>query len=146
MIEAPGPIVAGEVDRLPDPLDVDGCVLAVVLQQRYCDSGYGRGLHVRKRALQDGQTTDSDDGFDLAGLDERHDQSRAFGDEHSVAEALGFGLQILNGAETALLAEQPEFIERGWAAIFHTQALGKQQQASIVWHRGELLPADSRSK
>ena len=141
-IQTPRTIVAGEVDHVPHPLDVDRRILAVVLQQRNRDAGNGRGLHVRKGALQYGQAAHSDDCFDLSGLNQRHDQRRAFRDQHGVTKTLGFGLQILNGAESALLAQQSEFIERSGAAIFDTQALGKQQQAPFERNRRQLFAPD----
>ena len=69
-VEPPRPVVAGEMDVLPDPVEVHGCVNAVVLQQGDGDSGNGGRLHVRKGALEHAQATDAHDGLDLAGLNE----------------------------------------------------------------------------
>ena len=138
-IEAPRPVVAGRMDEVPDPLDVDRRVLAVVLQQRDRDPRNRRRLHVGERPLQDRDAAYADDSLDLAGLDQRHDEGRSLRHEHGVAEALGFFLQILDGAEAALLAEQAELVERGRAAVLDPQALGHQQQPPVVGHRRKLL-------
>ncbi len=138
-IEAARLVVAGEVDVIPDPVEIDGGIDAVVLEQRHGDAGNGRGFHVGKRALQHAEAAHADDRLDLPGLDERHDDRAAFRDEHRVAEPLGFRLQILDRAEPALFAEQAEFIERRGAFALHAQALRQQQQPALERHAGELL-------
>ena len=141
-VEPARAVVAGEVDDVPDPVDVDRRVLAVVLQQRDRDAGNRRGFHVGKGALEDRQAADADDRVDLARLNQRHDQRRTFGDEHRVAEALRFLLQILNRAQAALLAEQPELVERRRALVFDAQALGQQQQPAVERNRRQMFAPD----
>ena len=51
-------------------------------------------------------------------------------------------MEILNGAEAALLAEEAEFIERGRAFALHAQALRHEQEALFKRHRGEGLAPD----
>ena len=125
------------MDVIPDPIEIDGGVDTVVLQQRYGDTGDGRGFHIGKGALQDAQAGDAYDRLDFPRLNERHDDRGAFRDEDRIAEALRFRLQILNGAKSALLAEQPEFIERRRAFALHPKALRKQQEAPLVRDAGE---------
>ena len=138
-IEPASPVVARRMDEVPDPFDVHPGVLAVVLQERDRHARDGRRLHVRVGPLQHREAAHADDGLDLAGLDERHHQRRALGDEHGVAELLRLLLQVLDGAQAALLAQQPELVERRGAAVLHAQALGQQQQALVVGHRGQVL-------
>jgi hypothetical protein len=133
-------IVAGQVDVVPDPVEVDGRVDAIVLEQGHGDAGDGGGFHVRESPFQDAEATDPDNGLDLARLDQGHDDGRAFGHEHGVTELLGFGLKVLDGAEAALLAEQPELIEGGGALAFHTEAFGQEEQAPVVGDTGQAFP------
>ena len=127
------------MDVIPHPVEIDRRVDAIVLQQRDGHAGNRRGLHVGKGALEHAQTAHADDGLDLAGLDERHDNRRAFRDERRVAELLRLGLQILDRAQPTLLAEQPEFIERRGALALDAQTFGQQQQPALEGHRGDLL-------
>ena len=138
-VEPPRAIVAGEVDDVPDPVDVDRGVLAVVLKERNRHARNGRRLHVGERALEHRQAADADDRVDLAGLNQRHDERRPFGHEHGIAEPLGLLLQVLNRAQPALLAEQPELVERRRALVLDPHALGQQQQPAIERHRGQML-------
>ena len=46
-------------------------------------------------------------------------------------------MEILDGAEAALLAEKTEFIKGGWAFAFDAEALRHQQQALFKRHGGE---------
>ena len=119
------------MDVVPDPVDIHVRVDAVVLEQRHRHAGDGRGFHVGKGALEHAQAAHTDDGFDLSRLDEGHDDRAALRHEHRVAEPLGLGLQILNRAQPALLAEQAEFIERRGAFRFHAQAFRQQQQPAL---------------
>jgi len=127
------------VDVLPDPVEINRSVDAIVLQQRNGHAGNRRRFHVGKRAFQNTQTTHADNGFNLAGLNQRHDNGRTFRDQHRVAEFLGFALQILNRAQAALLAQQTEFVERRGAFALDPQAFGQQQQSTLVRHAGQRL-------
>ena len=138
-IEAARLVVAGEVDVIPDPVEIDGRVDAVVLEQRHRHAGNRRCFHVGKRALEHAEAAHADDRLDLPGLDQRHDDRGAFRDEHRVAEPLGFRLQILDRAKAALFAEQPEFIERRGAFALHAQTFRQQQQPAAERHAGERL-------
>ena len=138
-IEAAGFVVAGEVDVIPDPVDIDQGVDAVVLQQGHGDGGNGGGFDVGEGTLQHGEAGNAHDGLDRAGLDERHDDGAAFGHEHGVAELFSFVLEILDRAKAALLAEQAEFIKGGRAFAFDAEALRHQQQALFKRHGGEGL-------
>ena len=133
-------VVAGKMDVFPDPVQVHRRVNAVVLQQRDGHAGYRRGFHVRKCALQNAQAAHADDGLNLPRLNEAHDDGAAFCNEHSVAELFRFGLQILDRAQTALLAEQTELIERRRAFALDAQAFRQQQQPAFVRNGGERLP------
>ena len=113
--------------------------LAIVLQQRNRHAGNRGRFHVRKRLFQHRQTTDAHDRVDLAGLNQCHDQRRAFGHQHGITQPLGFVLQILNRALAALLAEQAEVVERRRAVVFQPQALGQQQQPAFVRHRRQRI-------
>jgi hypothetical protein len=138
-VHAVGLVVAGEVDHVPDPLQIDVGVLAVILEQRDGDAGDGGGLHVGEGPLQHGEAGDADDRLDLPRLDDLHHQGRALGDEHGVAEPLGLLLEVLERALPALLAQQAEFVERGLTDRLLPQALGHQQQAALVGHGGEVV-------
>ena len=105
--------------------------------------GMAADFHVGERPFEHGQAADADDRVDLAGLDERHHERRAFGHENGIAEPLGLLLEILDRAEPALLAEQAELVERRRALVLDAQALGQQQQPAIVRDGGQL-PARPR--
>ena len=132
-------IVARQVDHVPDPVEIDRCVLAVVLKQRNGDARNRRGFHVRERALEHRQAAHANDGVDLAGLDHRHHDRRTLGHQHRVPQPLRFVLQVLNRAEAALLAEQPELVERRGTLVLDPEALGKEQQPAIVGNGGEVV-------
>ena len=136
-VQAAGFVVAGEMDVIPDPVDIDEGVDAVVLQQRYSDGWNGGGFDVRESALQHGQTGNADDGLDFAGLDERHDDGAAFGDENGVTELFGLVLEVLDGTQTALFAEQAELIERRRAFTFDAEAFWHQQQTLFKGYGGQ---------
>ena len=124
---------------IPHPIEIDRRVDAVVLQKRHRDPGNRRGFHVWKAALQHAQARDAHDGLDLPGLNERHHNRAALRDEHRVAEPLGFILQILDAALSALLAQKAELIERRGALALQTQALRHEKKATLERHRCELL-------
>ena len=136
-VEAAGFVVAGEVEVVPDPVDVDGGVDAVVLEEGDGDGGDGGGFDVRERAFEDGEAGDADDGLDFAGLNETHDDGAAFGDEDGVAEAFGFILEVLDRAETALFAEEAEFVEGSGAFGFDAQAFRHEEEPAFVGDGGE---------
>ena len=138
-IEPAGLVVGGEVDVVPDPVVIDCRIDAVVLKEGDGDGGDGGGFYVGEGALEDGETGDADDGFDFAGLDERHDDGRTFGDEDGVAEALGFFLKILDGAEAAAFAEQAEFIEGRGAFVFDAQAFRHEEETALEGDGGHGL-------
>ena len=75
-------------------------------------------------------------------MDEGHHDGGAFGDEDGVAEAFGFILEILNGAEAALFTEEAEFVEGGGAFAFDAQALGHEEETALVGDGGEGFAPD----
>ena len=131
-IEAPGGVGRLEMDVVPHPVVVDHRVDAVVLEERDGDGRDRRRLDERMGLLQNRQTADADDGFDLPGLDHRHHQRRALGNEDGIAEPLRFGLKVLDRAEPAALAEEAELIKRRRAAALHPEALRHQEEAAVV--------------
>ena len=141
-IEAARAVVAGQMDHVPDPIEIHRRVFAIVLQQRNRHARNGGGLHKRKSLFQNREAAHADNGVDLPGLNQSHHQRRPFGDKHGVPQTLGLHLQILNRAQPALFAQQAEFIEGRRALVFDAQALGKQQQAAIVRHAGKLVAPD----
>ena len=141
-IQAARAVVTGEMDHVPNPIEIDRGVLAVILKQRYRYARNRSGFHIGECLLQNGEAAHSDDGIDLPGLDQRHHQRRAFRHQHSVAEFLRFFLQILNGTQPALLAEQTELIERSRTAILNPQALRHQQQPALKGNRRQMLAPD----
>ena len=131
-VEAVRFVVGGQMNQVPDPVEVHRRVDAVVLQQRNRDARDRGRLHVREALLQHVDTADPDDRFDLAGFDHRPDDGRPLGHQHRVAQTLGFDRQVLNRAETALLTQQTEFVERRRALVFDTQTLRDKQQPTVV--------------
>ena len=91
-IESARGVVAGQMDVLPHPIEIDGCVDAIILEQWHRNSRNGCRFHVRKGALQHAQTTHPHNRFDLPGLDERHDNGRAFRHQHCIPQSLRFQL------------------------------------------------------
>ena len=138
-IEPAGLVIAGQMDVIPDPVEIDGRVDAIILQQRNRHAGNRRCFHVGKRALENTEAAHTDNRLDLPGLDQRHDNRRALRDEHGIAEPLGFSLQVLDRAKPALLAKQPELVEWRGAFAFHAQAFWKKQQPAAARHGGEGL-------
>ncbi len=132
-------VFAGEVDVIPDPVDIDQRVDAVVLEQGHGDSGDRGGFDVGEGALKNRQAGNANDGLDLARLDERHDDGAALGDEDGVTELFRLVLKVLDGAEAALLAEQAEFIKGRGALALHPQALRHQQQTLFKRDGGQGL-------
>ncbi len=138
-IEAARAVITREMDHVPNPIEVDRGVLAVVLKQGYRYTRNRGGFHIGECLLQNGEAAHSDDGVDLPGLDQRHHKRRALRNKHGIAETLGFRLKVLDGAQSALFAKQAEFIERRGAFVFHAQTFRKQQQTAIVRHGSELV-------
>ena len=138
-IETTGVIVTGEVEIFPDPVDIDGRVDAVILQQRHGDRRDRRRLDVGESALKHGETRNPDDGLDLAGLNQRHDDGGAFRHEDGITESLGFVLKILDRAKSALLAEQAELVKGRRAFVLDAQALRHEEKAALVRDLGERL-------
>ena len=138
-IHPPRLVVGGEVDVVPHPVEIHRGIDAVILQQRHGDARDGGRLHIRKSALQHGDAAHADNGLDLPRLDERHDDGRALRHQDRVAEPLRLRLQILDGAEAALLAEQAEFIERRRAFALDAEALREQEEPALERHRGQRL-------
>jgi hypothetical protein len=68
-VQAVGLILCGQVDNIPDPVQVDGAVDAVILQEGDGDPWDGGGLHVWEAPFQYIETADSNDCVDLTGLD-----------------------------------------------------------------------------
>ena len=136
-IEAPRGVGGLEVDVIPHPVVVDHRVDAIVLEEGNGDGGDRGCLDERVRLLEDWQTADANDGFDLPGLDHRHHQRRALGDEDGIAEPLRFGLEVLDRAEPAALAEEAKLIKRRRAAALHAEALRHQKEAAMVGHGGQ---------
>ena len=91
-IEAARFVLAREMDDIPDPVEIDGGVDAIILQQGNGDAGDRRRLHVGKRALQHRNARHADDGIDLSGVDQLHHQRRTLGHQHGVTEPLGLVL------------------------------------------------------
>ena len=93
------------MNDLPDPFEIDGYVLAIVLQKGDGHARNGSRLHVRESLFEDGQTVDADNCFDLASGDKRGHEGRPLGDQHGITEALfGLLLKVLDRAQAALLA------------------------------------------
>src|SRR5205823_3667960 len=69
-IKPSGLIITGQMDVIPDPVQIDRRIDAIILEQRDGYARNGGGFHIRKGAFQDGQTTDPNDRLDLASLDE----------------------------------------------------------------------------
>src|SRR5207247_8753603 len=113
-----------------------GGVPTVILKERYRDARNSGGFHVGKSLLENREAAHSDNGVDLPRLDERHNQSGAFGHEHRIAETLGFRLPILDGAQSARFTKEAEFIERRRAFVLDAETFWKQQQAAIERHGG----------
>ena len=128
------------MDVIPNPIQIDVRIDAIILQERDGHTRNGSRFHIRKSALQNTQATHAHDGFDLPRLDQRHDNGRALRHQHRVAEAFGFCLQILNAAKPALLAQQAKLIKRGRAFALHTKALGQQEQSSFKRHLRKMFP------
>src|SRR6186713_1094689 len=128
------------MDVIPDPVQVDGRINAVVLKEGHGNAGNGGGFHVRKGAFEHGQATDSDDGLDLSRLNEAHDDGGAFSDQDGVTEAFGLMLQVLDRAKPALLAEQSKLIEGGGTFGFYPQAFWEEKQSAFERHAGQRFP------
>ena len=127
------------MDVIPNPVEIDGGVDAIILEQRNGHAGNRGGFHVRKRAFQHAQAAHPDDGFNFSGLNERHDNRGTFGDEDGVTQLLRLGLQILDRAKPALLAEQTKFIERRGAFAFDAQTFRQEQQPALEGNRRHAL-------
>ena len=138
-IEPSRPVGRLEVDVVPDPVDVDRRIDAVVLEQWHGHRRNRRRLHVRKCFFKHRHAAHADDRLDRAGLHHRHDERRALRDEDGVAEPLRLRLKVLDRAEAALLAEQAELVEGRGATVLHPQAFRHQQEPPLVRHGGELL-------
>ena len=136
-IESARGVGAAEVNVIPHPIQIDVGIDAIVLKQRNRDAGNGSGFHIRKCALEHAETTDTDDGFDFAGLNQAHDDGGTFGDEHGVTEFFGLKRHVLDGTESALLAQQPEFIEWGRAFAFHAKTFWKKEKTTFVRNSSE---------
>src|SRR5262245_8209664 len=130
------------MNNIPHPLEIDGGVLAIVLQQGNGNSGNRCRFHIRKRPLQNRKAAHPDDRFDLPCLYQRHHQRGTFRHEHRITEALGFVLQILDRTKAALLTEQAEFVEWSRAAVFNTKTLRKQEKTPIVGNASQMLAPD----
>ena len=139
-VESSGGVLAGEVDVIPDPVQVDRGVNAVVLQKRDGDTGDRGGFHVGKRAFKHAQTADAHDGLDFPRLDQGHDDRGSLRHEDGVSETFRLGLQVLNGAEAALFAQESEFVERRRALVFHPETFWKEQEPALKRHPGQLFP------
>ena len=111
-------------------------------KQRNRDARDRGGFHIRECALEHRQATHANDRVDLAGLNQRHHERGAFGDQHGIAQPLGFRLQILNRAESALLAEEPEFVERRGTPVLDAEALRQQQQTALERDGRQLFAPD----
>ena len=68
-----GPVVTGQMNDIPDPIDVDSRVDAVILQERDGDPRNRGRLHVWKCLLEHRQTTHADDRVNLSSLNDRCD-------------------------------------------------------------------------
>ncbi len=139
-IETTRLVIAREVDVFPDPVDIHRGVDAVVLKERNRNRRNRGRFNVRESPLQDGKAGDSDNRFDLSGLDQRHHDRRAFRDEHGVAETFRFILKILNRAKTALLTQKAEFVEGSRALVLDPKAFRHEEKTSLVRDLRESLP------
>ena len=63
--------------------------------------------------------------------DDLEDDRRALGDEHLVAEFLGLGLEVGDGAGAALLAVEAELVVVGRAALGVLEAVRQQQEPAV---------------
>ena len=138
-IHAIGAVVAREVEDVPHPVGVDVRVDAVVLQEGDRDAWNRGRFHERERFLEHGEAADADDRVDLPRLNDGRDKRRTFCHQDGVAEPLGFILQILDGAEAAVLTQQAEFVEGCRTLGLHAQALGEHQQSALVRDAGERI-------
>ncbi len=130
-------VFTGQMDVIPYPVNVHVGIDAIVLEERDGHAGNGGRFHIGKGALEDAQATDADDCLNLSRLNQRHDDRGSFRDEDGIAQALGFGLQILNGAKAALFAEQAKLIKGRRTLAFHSQAFRKEEQAALKGNGGE---------
>ena len=125
--------------QIPHPVEIDGGVDAVVLQQGNGHAWNGGRLHVGEALFQHVDTTYADDRFDFSGFDHRADDGRALRHQHRIPESLGLHREVLDGTEAALFAEQSEFVKRRRTLVFHPEALGNQQQPPVVGNLRERL-------
>src|ERR1700727_2552019 len=71
--------------------------------------------------------------------DDLQDDGRPLGDEHLVAEILGAGLEVGDGAGAALAAVQSEFVIIGWTTLSVLEAVRQQQESAVEWDGLDLL-------
>jgi len=124
-------VAAVQVNRLAYPVEVGRRVHAPIVEQRDGDAGDGGGFHQRVDALEGREATDADHGVDLAALQQRHDGGRPFGNQDDVAQGLGLGLEVGDGAPAAIGAQQAELVEGPLALAVVAQAFGQQEQAAV---------------
>src|SRR5207249_1848479 len=117
-----------EVDQFGDPVVVDGGAAAVAGQQRGGDAGDAGEEDLVDGLFEDVEAGDPDDGVDVSADDDLQDDGGALGDEDLVAEVLGAGLEVGDGAGAALAAVEAELVVVGGAALGVREAVGQQQQ------------------
>ena len=139
-VHSPRPILAREMNVVPHPVDIDGGIDAIVLEQGNGHAGNGGSLHVRKGALEDAQAAHPDNRLNFAGLNQGHHNGRTLRHQHCIPQPLRFQLEILDRTKTALLAEKAELVKGSRTLAFNSQTLGQQQQTPLVRHRCERLP------
>ena len=131
-VEPGSTVLAGEVDGIPDPIDIHAGIGAAILKQRDGDTGDGSGFHIGEDPLEHRKAADADYGLDLAGLDQGHHDGGTFGNKDGVAQALSLTLEVVYHTAPAVLTEQSDAVERCWASVAVAQALRQQQQSLMV--------------
>ena len=114
-----------------DPVVIDRRAAAIARQQRRGHARDAGQQDLVDRLFQHVQAGDADDRIDMAADDDLEDDRRAFGDEHLVAQVLGLGLEVGDGAGPALAAIEAELVVVGGAALGVLEAVRQQQQAAL---------------
>lgn len=138
-IEPVALIRSGEVQRIPDPVDVNGGVDAVILEEGDGNTGNRRRLQMGEALLEDIETAHAHNGFDGSCFDHFGHQSRAFSHQDGITKAFRFHGQIMQRAQAALLAQEPEFVERRRTELLHPQAFGHEEETLFIGDPGQII-------
>src|SRR5579875_2076253 len=117
-----------QIDQFTDPIVINGGAFAVARQQRRCHAGNAGQENLIERLFQHVQASDTDNRINMAADDDFEDDRRPLGNQHFVAEVLGPGLEIGDGARPALAAIQTQFVIIGGAPLGVLEAMRQQQQ------------------